>query len=495
MKWRPPVPSPSFWNRATKEGRWVTWLAIAALTFLLGRAFQMSYYPRYDSGGFLVAGKALAEGKGLTEISHPEAPSFILYPPAYPAILAPQILLFDLNYNLLRIHLILFFLGLLILVYRVFPAPESHWIILFLCLSNLARYILRIQGEIPLALVIMAAVVLYVKGRERWMILPLLLAPLLKPIGLMLPLAYGLDGLYRFLRRRATIVPVLIALLASLPFVGWTLWAQPGLLQPSRTPLLADTWTGETQELLQPTDLRLIQRAGSNFARILNETLPQSLVFSDSYHDPASVPPPLWPIGLLLLIGGLAAARQSSFLAFLLPIHLALLCIIPVVSPRYFVLVLPFYLAGICRIIGAGRRIHRMVPVGIVLVSAGILLYLVGSTAENRDLWTMNSVNGIVAREAGLRLPEDAVVLVNDPYGFYLVTGRTAISYLRSEQKSPPKYFLGRYAARHGRLTHGAIYSYEWSRFTSTLEKLHLRASGREEHDQVITMGLAYEDR
>ncbi|AJF60094.1 MAG: glycosyltransferase family 39 protein [Candidatus Diapherotrites archaeon] len=67
-----------------------------------------------DAAQYLVAGKALAEGKGYADVSFPGNPSFAYYPPAYPAIISAVFLLFGQNFVAVK------FLSVLFAVFSVF---------------------------------------------------------------------------------------------------------------------------------------------------------------------------------------------------------------------------------------------------------------------------------------------------------------------------------------------------------------------------------------
>lgn len=460
------------------------------------RQISVPYYPRYDSGAYLVSAVSLAQGKGLTEINHPEEPAFVLYPPLYPVFLAPQIWLFGLNYAALRIHLLFLFLLLLFLTWRTFPPPMNVWGVFLLCISNLALYAGRIQGELPLAFLFTLYLFLERKHSKRWWTFAVLAAmPLIKPIGLVPVAAAGLDSVFSWAKDRKAWRPALYSLLVPLPFVLWTLWAQPNLLHPSRTPLLADTWTGDVQHTVSPVSTEMIRRAGENFWRLIDEIVPQGFAFVDAFHHYGNSHVHLWFAGLFVLAGIPLLFRFKRIYGLIVLVHLALLCTLPTLTPRYIAIFLPLYVFSACLIISLTSRVWKFLP-GLILLSGGSVILFVSLTYPRElDLWTTASATAITAHTADLFLPSRAVVLVNDPYGFYLVTGRKTLPYLRSEQKSPPEHFLSRYTARRGKITHGAVFSYEYKKFLDVIQRYHLRARPLREINHVILVDLHYENR
>ena len=467
---------------------------------LIIRQTGLPYYPRYDSGAYYVAAVSILEGEGLTEINHPEKPPFILYPPLYPLVLSSQILLFGHNYSLVVLHLMFLFAATCYLCFHFFDPPFNLWVLLLLSVSNLAVFATRIQAEIPLAFGVMLFFLLHRKHPFHWInTLVLSLLPLVKPIGFIVVAAFGIESLILLIQKKKSISFLLHPIAAVFPFLVWSLLSQPWMLNPSTTPLLQTDWGKEHVVNLPAGELSFVQKASSNIWDLMDHRIPQSFIFSDFGTREGARFPHMWYLGVLVLLGLPILFRRSRLAGLTILIHLILLSVIPVLSARYISVFFPFYAYMLILLFNYLSKftgvpsVNNLIRVPILLLALFSVVFTLHVPAE-MDLWRAFSANAMIARCSAERIPVDAVVLTNDHYGFFCVTGIQAFSYLDSEQKSPRSYNLKDYLRRGGRLTHAAIFSYEYKKFMGFLPGLGLRPKLYFTQDDVVIMELVHED-
>ena len=189
------------------SNRYVTFLFVFAvlLAALTARTWFYPYMPRFDSGAYLMGIESIANGHLPKVLSHPLQPP-ATYPPVTMALLAPIYKLFDGDDVALRISLSLLWLAAMLLWVAAYWRDDGDkrlpWLLALVATGSVWLYCGRIQSEIPYLLLTIAAVVSLdrLKRDDRffggpWGPLALalvVLVPLTRQIGLVLPLGAGL---------------------------------------------------------------------------------------------------------------------------------------------------------------------------------------------------------------------------------------------------------------------------------------------------------------
>jgi 4-amino-4-deoxy-L-arabinose transferase-like glycosyltransferase len=158
-------------TRMLKHNRWLL-LAIGlflAISFLL---FDPKLYTGGDNAVYLVLAQSLAGGTGYTDIHLPVPTSHTQYPPGFPALLAPLVLLFG-GVNVLAAKLLVIVCGAVALVfaYRLLNQAlddDSAWPVLILVsMPVLALYSSRVLSDIPFLLLTSASLWLVLRAEEK----------------------------------------------------------------------------------------------------------------------------------------------------------------------------------------------------------------------------------------------------------------------------------------------------------------------------------------
>jgi len=289
------------------------WLVLVFLAvYLLLSLFLFD--PKPDIGGdnavYLILGKALATGQGLTDIHLLDSPAQTQYPPLFPAILALLYLLGGGTSVLAaKVLVVLFGLGAMYFTWRVLRhlLHDRAWVVMPVVVTTplLITANHAVLSEIPFLCLSMAAVLFLLRaGPSRrwayWVGFVLSVASVMvrtAGIGLVLAVA-----LYLLLRREYRLL-ALFALLFLAVMVPWQLRnARVGEAQPYLARLLAR----DPYELAKGrVDLFcLFTRFWDNLALYAFGVLPQATI--------PLLRPGVWSIVVGLLLSGLAVLGAAT---------------------------------------------------------------------------------------------------------------------------------------------------------------------------------------
>jgi len=136
----------------TKRIFLLSFLFIAILTLL---SFDTRYYLGGDNIRYIILAKSIISGQGYRDINEPSSPPHTTYPPGFPLLLIPFLLLFGLSYpllNLLPLILALFSLFLFFLILKGASEKEELRLISFSLLGTSPIFLLyshTLLSEIP----------------------------------------------------------------------------------------------------------------------------------------------------------------------------------------------------------------------------------------------------------------------------------------------------------------------------------------------------------
>lgn len=446
-------------------------IALAVLTF---PTWLYPYFPRFDSGAYMMGIASLVDGHLPQILSHPMKPPAV-YPPVTMALLAPVYLLSGGSDVALRIALSAMWLLTMILL--LYGADEKYrrehwsWLMALAATGSIWLYCGRIQSEIPYLLLSAAAVVCLdrLKSDRRYfggpwgpaaMILVFLL-PLTRQIGLMLAvgaIVYLAWDRHRF--KRGLILALLVAVVGIAPGVALYSVTQPGQFSPKKSSLLRkDGWDPSKgrQALVSRATLGRIKM---NVVHSM-QLAPSALFVLDFAPRRRALKAVMIALALLMAIG---FARQwirgPTAAEFYLVFYLALLWLTPwLVETRFFTVLAPwlvYYLIEGLEQVGRWltRRDFIAQWLARVIVLALVATNLVSlASYDFTDRWSRKNNNEARMYQWGAdQLAATDVILVRDPFAFYVLHGKQAISYAVSEQKYQPPYRLSTYLKQGGRV-------------------------------------------
>ncbi len=112
-------------------------------------SFDTRYFLGGDNIRYIILAESLLSGKGYRDINLPSSPPHTTYPPGFPLLLVPFLLLFGENYPLLNtLPLLLSFLSLLIL-YKILRQKEHFVFFLFALSPIFIEYSHILLSEMP----------------------------------------------------------------------------------------------------------------------------------------------------------------------------------------------------------------------------------------------------------------------------------------------------------------------------------------------------------
>lgn len=354
-----PLPTPGCVPHALHQlWRARSWLLLGAAAVLFVCALDPALYLWGDNAHYVIVAKAIATGRGWTDIHFPDSPPFRYPIPLFPLLLAPIVALFD--YALVPLKLLIIATGLVAvfalhrLYQRLLDAPTAFVLAALVVVSpQVVSFTHQVMTEIPyVALSAMAVLAALRYGAEaRWatrtgVLLGVLLAAsvLVRTLGAALVagvVAYlALDGAARPRVRLQQAVAV-----GGLCLALWLL---------ANAPILDEIiYVGELQEgtlvlqgAEQPTFGERVLTNVASYARLVPEA-----VLYGVYEHPGELPWRLLGAGVLLLLAlGFAHAlrRRRTPLEYY---TLAYFAILLVYEPsnmgnyqRYLVPMIPVFL-------------------------------------------------------------------------------------------------------------------------------------------------------
>ena len=417
--------------------------------------------------------ESLANGRLPRVLSHPLQPP-ATYPPVTMFLLAPAYALFRGSDAALRAALSLVWL----LAMGIFFAAQRRdedarrlpWALALAGTGSVWLYCGRIQSEIPyLALTIAAlACVTRLKRDERffgglWGPATFALAalvPLTRQIGLMFVAGAAVYLVWDRRRwKRGLALALLVLVIGGAPAATLYSVTQPKQFSPTQSTVLHRNGWDPNQGHLSLLSRELLGRVKMNIVDSA-ELAPASLFVLDFAPRPMWARAAMWLLCALMAAGVVVRfARGPTGVEFYLLCYLALLLVTPwLVETRFYTVLAPWlalYLIDGAQWLGriALRREDRARIFSYALVAAMIAINLLSiARYDFRDRWSRrgNDEARMFAWGATMLGPGD-VVLTSDPFAFYVLYRRHALSYTMSEQKYQPRYRLEAYLAGGGR--------------------------------------------
>jgi len=449
-------------------------LLLLALSALTAPTWFYPYYPRYDSGAYLMGIASLADGRLPRVLSHPLAPP-ATYPPVTMALLAPSYRLSGGSDSALRFTLALCWLAAMALILFAWRNDERRdrlpWLIALAGVGSVWLYVGRIQSEIPYLLVTVAAVICLdrlKRDERRWgggwgvaALVLVILAGLTRQIGLTLAVGAALHLVWDRRRwRRRWMVAAVFLILGALPGAWLYSVTQPGQFSPEKSSVMRRDGWDPNEGQMSLLSREMLGRVKSNL-EATTQLAPGALFVRDFQAERRAPRVALWLLFALIGWGYLLRFRRGPTAAewYIIP-HLGLLWATPwLVETRFFTVLVPWlalYLmeavewlaARFSRREGVVRWSARAV-VGLLLTVNLVLIVRYDFT----DRWSRRDNPEAAMYEWGAtRLDRDEVILTRDPFAFYVMTGLQALSYTAAEQKYQPPYRLPAYLAGGGRI-------------------------------------------
>ena len=187
-----------------------------------------------DDAHYIVLAESLASGQGYHLINFPDAPPEFFFPPGWPLLLAPIVYLFPDNFFVLRFLPLLFWLGSLLLIYKLFQTRlQSPYLELLLAFVALNPALIIMSSTIvseaaylffSLLTIIAFEALIKFKAQDRWWLFLTVIAlalftMLVRTIGVTLLLSIPV---YLLLTRRFRYLGVLVGL--ALIALGPIIW-------------------------------------------------------------------------------------------------------------------------------------------------------------------------------------------------------------------------------------------------------------------------------
>lgn len=433
-------------------------IALHAVAAWLGR--EVGMLVTQDDARYVLLARSL-RSLGYRDLYSTDLPVHSLYPPGYPALLAPWGAVFGegfATYIVLSVLLSAAALWLVFLALRKLVSVEFATLCV-LALSTNTLLILRagsVRSEVPFLffVVLFAWAVAGDRISDRSLLIAAFAAiagALTRSLGAALPLALLAHLLFER-RYRATIAFAGAAALTVGVWHGWTLIAEnspavPGYLQSAMGP------GQQTTSFLHVQAARVVRNVSRYMTSLPGQLFP---TIPGTPIDNA-VGLLVWAVGLT--VGGWHLRRRWRAVVSLLVITAGVLAIWPYNRSRFAEPLLPLVVP--CLLIGVGVVVGRwrpswgrpaMVGVGAVLVITGVVesarAVLARQTCGDFSLADPPACLPEDTRSflqavdyVDRRTPDDAVLVSAKPEPLFYYTGRRSISYSRVRGASPSTDF------------------------------------------------------
>ena len=343
------------WTTPSANRRWLLVLLFVASLYAL--SMNTTLYTWGDNAHYIIVGKALATGQGLTDILFPDNPAFKYPLPVFPLLLAPSIYFFDYALLPMKIIIAMIGVGVVALTYRLFQPVlgETQALLLTLLVGvspQIVSFSHQIMTEIPYLFFSLLAVIMlekYFADQQWWSVLGfaaalvLSLTCLTKTIGLALIIAAVLyvvcEGSWKATKHYHKAFLLLVGagavwMLVNLPILSELAYVREVV---NRTPYTDHAAPAEVKDFMQ--------RIFKNF-HAYTTFLPETLLYSTS-----RISLPFVAVGsvLILLLGFVYCVWQRRTVA---EYYMTFYCIILLVyepsnsgnMQRYLVPLIPFLL-------------------------------------------------------------------------------------------------------------------------------------------------------
>ncbi|HHL39485.1 MAG TPA: hypothetical protein ENJ37_03160 [Deltaproteobacteria bacterium] len=406
-------------------------VVVTALVSLQLVDTRFTYMSWADHGQYLILAKALATGRGYSDIHMPGAPPHTQLPPLLPLVLSPVYHLLGFNFLAMRLVIIAFGVGAVAAVKRIFDrlgAPPLGALTALLVVTNLnvLMYMGELLTEIPYLFFSMTALLLLEggaarggpAGRQRIAAAAVLAAAacLTRSIGAALVAGSAAAGAAAALgarpgARRAVIADTtLFVVVSTLPFLAWT--ARNSLMDRGVASYQSIFFCVDYYDLDKGTIgvADLAARVADN-AVFYMEALPRAFVID---HPWRSV---IWAAALFLalfvaagLVSDLVSRRGAKDFYFLF--YCAFLAVWPVSgvvdAMRYLVPVIPllywYFIGGSLAVADAlkGRFAATRTVRATPFVAAVAAAFLMINVYQSSHLFSPLRAAGKLARSASL---------------------------------------------------------------------------------------------
>lgn len=405
-----------------------------------------------DNALYIILAKSISEGTGYREINDPTMPQHTKFPPLFPIILSPLILLFGINISVLKTFIILLSIITLIVIYLFFKEVTTKQIAMAITAMTAFSFQYfhwshRIMTEVPIILFIFLTLY-FLKKENGWMVALFTLGAIfIKSVGVILLPAIFLYLLFRKEYKQA----IIFLLITAVPFGIWTFKSEQNRTYTSQTYIEVLKYKDpDNPELGTVTLTDLVERGTRNafgyirsFSQFIyhyNEGIRYNLVWIDIIF---MLPILIGVISLLL--------RKDNLLPFVFIFFMALLLFWPWETIRFVVPILPiiylFFIEGmifIFDILGDFDKKYLIYATLILLILIQIPSFLL-----KMDMDKSFEYDGPFTRYrhmaiwASTNLNETQVTLARKPYLYYIWSdGKKSIRYPYSTDKATWMYYI-----------------------------------------------------
>lgn len=441
------------------------WFPYALLSLIWLIVYAVTYDSKIDLGGdnaaYYILGDAISSGEGYTNVHVVGERPNNHFPPGYPAILA-FFMLFTHSVSFLKIVSGLFFLGTVLLSYRIFNyiterVKLSLVLSIFLILNgNLIQSGNIMMSEIPFLFFATLTLLYFIQSESRedfwkdWHFWAMVAVGAfsfhIRTAGIALIAALGIYLLFnRKWKKLVVFAGSFVALCIPWILRGRSIGGNSYINQ-----LLQVNPYRKEDGLIELSDL--FTRLGYNIERYISVELPKSFLFDlqvnysyymrwltgDETLQNYTVEN-FWAIGIILLAlivyGVYHLKHYRSFVAIYLLGSAAILLLWPYVwfGTRFILPLIPFLLLGAVNGVDALlSKVSKSEHPNEWFYLAGCLLLFGGvkQESEKKDLDHPNKYNNFLKMSdyVGDNLPADAVVLNRKPGLFYLYGHRKSIN-------------------------------------------------------------------
>jgi len=452
-------------NQVPKKKYWVEIIYLIILTIVVVNLYNKVYDKKLFLGGdnavYYITGKAIAEGKGYTNINLPGDPPAIWYPPGYPFISAGIMLVFGKNIEVMNKANGFFLFGSLILLYLISLrfTKNKHLSFIITLITALNMHILNYSfiamTEIPFIFTSLASI--YFLMRIKIQPLPfkdvnfwvffffLMLSYYIRPTGSVL--IGGVVVYYLFARNWK---------MAAIVFFGFLLCAFPWYL---RNKSVGGSRYDSQIVLKNPYQPELgamqtkdwFARIEKNAKRYVSMEIPSALIGYNipKYEKPA--PHDInWPAGIIFVVLGIIGLFRVRELKWFIIAYFAgtvailmlwpevwtgtrlMLTIVPII---YILVILAIY-DGISWI---AKKINVQEKISVSVIPFLFLFFIFYQTDGIANLENMAKTGVMspaylryfdVAKWAKTNIPPTSVVVCRKPELFYLYAGCKTTNYL-----------------------------------------------------------------
>lgn len=422
------------------------WFFIVSSILLVFAIFNLTSRTEFlsdadDNAHYMILAKSLAIGAGYKDISEPGWPEHYKYPPLFPMMLVPAIVLFGYNVMALKAYMVIFNVLSLLAIYLFFKELTKNKFVAVAVMTITGfsfEYFLwanDIMSETPFVMFSFFALYFLVKEKGYLSILFTIAAILTKSIGIVLVPAIFLHLLFKKQIRESAIYVGLTGLVFGL----WS-WRNWNYSESYINLVKYVSPYDKSQGLLTLSSIS--QRIGHNIYIHLNSMA--TLIFQYVGINPMLMPLFVIVLVFVTFLGAITAIQRKEYI---LPLYftffLGFLAFWPWDTIRFIVPIMPvviyFFIRGlyfIAKLVvdtySFDQKYINYAFVGMVIVL--LISTLPGFFSKYTELREFKYDDGMVkykyiAEWAKNNTKEDKIFLVRKPHLFYLWANRTAKTY------------------------------------------------------------------